>query len=108
MNKDRIIGYTTKHLKFISTGLCPDCIECAELFGVSIDELNQGIETGNLFDEGSFSWDPCDDCNTSLGGNSFIAHGVDSNNDIVHFYICYDCLLEWNGYTLDEDGDYIG
>jgi hypothetical protein len=104
---NRITGYTTNNLKFVSTGLCPDCIECAELFGVSIDELNQGIENDDIFDEGSFSWYPCDDCNTNLGGDSFIAHGIDKDENLIHFTVCLDCLMELNGYTIDKNGDYI-
>ena len=108
---DRITGYQTKHLKFVSTGLCPDCEDCASLFDVTIKELNHGIENGNLFDEGSFSWSPCNDCNTSLGGNSYIAHGIAKTDGLVHFRICHDCLMEFNGYKkvlFDEEDESKG
>jgi len=104
---ERITGYTTNELKFISTGLCPNCKECASIFDVSIKELNEGIKSGNLFDNGSFSWSSCDDCNMSLGSDRYIAHGIDNEGNLIHFSVCIDCLMELNGYTLHEDGDYI-
>ena len=47
-----------------------------------------------ILDEGSFSWNPCDDCNTNLGGTYYLAHGRDENDDLVHFRVCVDCLFE--------------
>ena len=100
---DRITGYTTTELKFVSTGLCPNCDECRASFGYDdMTKFNQDVENGDIFDEGSFSWNPCDDCNTSLGGNSYYAHGIDQDNNLVHFTICYDCLMELNGYSIDD------
>ena len=100
---ERITGYTTNELQYISTGLCPNCQECCDNYGYdSTDKFNQDVENGDIFDEGSFSWSPCDDCNTSLGGSSYVAHGIDENNEIIHFTICYDCLMELNGYSIDE------
>ena len=104
---NRITGYTTDHLNFVSSGLCPGCQECADSFGYEdIDAFNQDYENGTICDEGSFSWNPCDDCNTLLGGDSFFAHGIDENEKLNHFTICYDCLLEFNGYSINENGDY--
>lgn len=100
----RKTGYTTKDLNFISTGLCPNCQECADSFDYDdINQFNQDYESGLICDEGSFSWQPCNECNTNLGGDSFYAHGVDSNNDIVHFKVCYNCFYEINGYTICEN-----
>ena len=104
---ERTTGYATNNLKFISSGLCPNCEECKDNFGYdSIDKFNQDVENGDICDEGSFSWHPCDDCNTSLGGNSYAAHGIDENDELIHFKICQDCLMEFNGYTIDKNGDY--
>ncbi|MHA2329748.1 MAG: hypothetical protein ACXACR_14630 [Candidatus Hodarchaeales archaeon] len=99
----RKTGYTTSDLKFVSSGLCPNCEECKNNFGYdSMAKFNQDIGNGDIFDEGSFSWNSCDDCNTSLGGNSYYAHGIDENEELIHFKICYDCLMEFHGYTLEE------
>ena len=100
----RKTGYITDNLDFVSTGLCPNCIECMELWGYEdMDVFNEGIENGDIFDEGSFSHYPCDDCNTNLGGDSFIAHGVDKESEeIIHFHVCYDCFFELNGYPIEE------
>lgn len=101
---ERITGYTTKNLKFISTGLCPDCIECKESFGIEdMREFNQQVQSGELCNEGSFSWNPCNECNTHLGGDSYFAHGVDVNDEIIHFTVCHDCLMELNGYTWNKE-----
>lgn len=99
----RITGYQTKNLKAVSTGLCPNCSECANAFGYTEDQLNEfnhDVESCKIYDESSFSWNPCDDCNTSLGGDSFFAHGLDSNNEIMHFKVCYQCMMEINGYEV--------
>lgn len=101
----RITGIETQYLNFVSSGLCPNCQECANTFGYdNIDQYNQAVECGNLFDESSFSWSPCDDCNTNLGGNSYIAHGIDKNDgSLIHLTICTDCLLEMAGYKWNCD-----
>jgi hypothetical protein len=105
----RVTGYTSEHLNFVSSGLCHDCEDCKNSFGYdSMDKFNVDVENGVIFDEGSFSWNTCDECNTNLGGSSFYAHGIDKNEDLNHFKICQDCLMEFNGYTINEYGDYEG
>lgn len=100
----RITGYQTDSLQFVSTGLCPNCLECMDSMGYDdIESFNQDVENGSVCNEGSFSWNSCDECNTNLGGNSFFAHGIDSNGDLIHFTVCYDCLFELNGYNWNED-----
>ena len=105
----RETGYTTNYLKFISTGVCPGCEDCMDTFGYDDPEVfEQAVMNEDVLDEGSFSWNPCDECNTSLGGDSFYAHGIDENDDLNHFRVCRDCLLEMNGYEVfDENGNYI-
>ena len=105
---NRITGYTTKDLKYVSNGLCPDCDECKDTFGYdNMEKFNQDIESGEVCDEGSFSHNPCDECNTSLGGDSYIAHGIDSNYNIVHFRTCYNCLFEIEGYTICKNCNHV-
>lgn len=100
---DRITGYETDNLEFVSTGVCPGCQECMDIFGYTNKEkFYLDWSNGEVFDEGSFSWSPCDECNTSLGGNSYYAHGVDENGEINHFTVCHDCLMELNGYEIEE------
>lgn len=99
----RITGYQTNDLNFVSTGLCPNCEICKDNWGYdSMEKFNQDISSGDLQDSGNFSWNPCDDCNTRLGGDSFVAHGINSSKELIHFKICYDCLMEFNGYTVGE------
>ena len=90
-------GITSQHLTFVSSGLCPNCEDCMNLYGYSYDEtekFNNAVENQDILDEGSFSWNPCDDCNTNLGGTYYLAHGRDENDDLIHFRVCVDCLFE--------------
>jgi hypothetical protein len=102
--EERTTGYTTKYLKYVSTGACPGCQECCDSHGYEdIEQFNQDVENGEISDEGSFSWSPCDECSTSLGGDSFVAHGIDDNEDLAHFTVCIDCLMELNGYIYNKE-----
>ncbi len=85
---------TTKGLKAISCGLCPNCETCASAYDLTVDELNQGIENCTLEDEGGFSHftGGCDTCNSHLGGTTFAAHAI-SEGEIVHMESCRDCVM---------------
>jgi len=83
-------------LTHCTTGLCPGCVECADRHGKSLHGMSLAISTGAVYDEGSFSWSPCEGCGSTLGGTRYAAHGVDSNGDIIHLDICEDCLLALN------------
>lgn len=108
MNKDnRVTGYQTDNLHAVSTGVCPNCPDCMNNWGYDdMDKFNHAVENQDIIDEGSFSWNPCDDCNASLGGNSYVAHGLDENNELVHFRVCLDCLMELNGYIWNDEFEF--
>lgn len=98
------VGYTSDYLEFVSSGICPGCKECMNNHGYEDKDLFENDYHSCLIeDEGSFSWNPCDDCSSGLGGDSHVAHGVDKNGEIVHFKICTDCLMEYNGYTWNSE-----
>ena len=80
-------------LNFISTGLNGQCAQCQSDWGMEPREFYNAVERHNVICEGSFSWHPCELCNTNLGGLSYVAHGRDMSGDLVHFRICQDCLI---------------
>ena len=102
-------AYGTKALNAFSVGLCPGCEECMRQWGIDADEpeevnqFNAGIKNGNTFDEGGFSWQGCDICNTALGGTFQVGHYLDRNGDLCHIErVCVDCLFLWaNGDVPD-------
>ena len=111
MKKQITVGYITRNLEAVSTGLCPGCADCANTWGFDPDseesmiDFENQIMAGELCDEGSFSWSPCDNCSERLGGDSHVAHGLDSAGEIVHFRVCTRCLMLINGYSLREMGE---
>jgi hypothetical protein len=84
-----------KGLEFISTGACPGCDQC----GLEKDCSEHALE---LAGEAGFSWSPCESCGSALGGDRYPAHGRDSNDGIVHFTACVDCLHYLNYGQLDD------
>ena len=102
------IGYVTNDLESVSSGLNANCEECAGLYGYDITtrskrrEFSYKIENQEFLNEGNFSHSPCDECNTPFGGNSFIAHGIDSDGELIHFSICEDCSMEFAGNEIDR------
>ena len=80
---------------FFSVGYSDQCSECS-----SDDSLG-------------FSWNSCESCGSSLGGDRFSAHGV-IDGETVHFSICSDCLQYHANGTLPDlpefepqDDDYM-
>jgi hypothetical protein len=49
-----------------------------------------------------FSWSPCECCGSHLGGNREYLFARDTNNDIVHFKVCEDCVYYVNYGRLDD------
>lgn len=77
----------------IYVGLCSKCEQCRFDYGIDTEEEFEELENkGKLFDEGGFSWHDCELCKSPLGGNRFAAHGIDENDDILHYSICQDCV----------------
>lgn len=80
-------------LKHISTGPCPGCKNCADNFGYCcVHSLDYAIENGEVCDEGGFSRCQCECCGSTLGGNRYAAHGVDSDGKVLHLEVCPDCV----------------
>ena len=76
-----------KGIKFVSGGKCTSCPEYTE-----------------WEDDGSFSWGSCDCCDSTLGGDRYIAHGI-IDGDLIHLNVCIDCLLYIANGEIAEDGN---
>jgi hypothetical protein len=82
-------------LRFVSTGICPGCEECADMHGFeSVEQMGREYETGSLCDEPHFSWSPCGICGSHLGGDREVWHWVDKDGAIIHEPgACVDCVM---------------
>ena len=93
----------TRDIQHLSAGISWKCEDCQAQFDLSEDEIKALFETGDLCDEGSFSWYPCDCCGSNLGGNRYSAHGF-LNGHLIHLDICEDCMNYLaNGDEPEED-----
>ncbi len=91
----------------ISPGLCSDCPDCQSSFGYDDERaFDNDIASGAVCDEGGFSYQDCDCCGSSLGGDRYAAHGHVTMKDgavvLCHFDICEDCLQYLANGTLPE------
>ena len=53
---------------------------------------SEGCEQCLEFDEAFFSWQSCEVCGSSLGGDRYPAHACDAEGAIIHLDVCVDCL----------------
>lgn len=91
---DRIAGIWPPSEWTIAPGAAPD-MDCCGNHPADSPEIQWQ-------DEGGFSWQPCDSCGNTLGGNRYPAHAIHRDAfdcgakrpDLVyHIDICADCLL---------------
>jgi len=79
--------------KCIFPGINPSCPVCQKVFGMTPQEFHVAYKKGEIFEEGSFSWQSCDGCDSSLGGDRHSAHILDKKTgETSHIEICSDCL----------------
>ena len=79
-------------LTWVSTGASPGCAECGL---EDCDEME-----GDAYEcagEPSFSWSPCEVCDSTLGGDRHPWHAM-SDGQLVHGTCCTNCLMYLNGY----------
>lgn len=103
MNRTEYDEYTaafatgTEGMSHLSSGACPGCHDCGL-------EEHPDMDCGeyDLAGKPSFSWQPCDICNRSLGGDRHPSHYVDENDTVVHLSVCTDCVLFINYGRLDD------
>jgi len=79
-------------LEFVSVGLCGKCPDCQRDYDMSPHVFYSAVESGEVYDEGHFSWGRCECCGSRLGGNRYAAHGIDQDDNLVHLEVCVDCL----------------
>jgi Fe-S-cluster-containing dehydrogenase component len=69
----------TEGMQALSTGICPGCTTCMDTYG---------------YDEPAFSWQGCDICGSSLGGDMEPYHYLDDDGEIQHGdNACTDCIM---------------
>jgi len=87
-----------KGLTAFSTGICPGCVQCQDQYDMSEGDLDVAVSEGRIFDEGEFSWYPCEVCGTTEAGQRYVAHALSSEVEdsedaaVIHMIICEDCL----------------
>jgi hypothetical protein len=65
--------------------------------------FDEAWATGDAFSEPSFSSGSCGICNSHLGGNREVWHGIDANGEIMHFQdACTDCVMYLANGDLPE------
>lgn len=66
--------------------------------------FNHKISEETYLDEGGFSWQGCDVCGNQLGQDLYAAHAFDSEDSLIHYDICRNCLCYLaNGDIPDDD-----
>jgi hypothetical protein len=92
-------------LEFVSVGLCPSCPYCQSAYGMSPREFYAAYHTGDVCDEGGFSWSGCGICGSTLGGARYSWHARDADEALFHADdACADCLMFLaNGEEPDND-----
>ena len=92
-----------ERLTAVSPGVCPGCEQCRQDYDYkSLSALKTAYDAGKIVEEPWFSWHACECCGSSLGGDRYEAHGLDADNEIVHFEVCVDCLLYLANGDLPE------
>ena len=83
---------------------------CAEIAADIVAEVKarmareEAMESGEAYDEGSFSWSGCGICGCHLGGDRYVWHWRDKNGEIMHESDgCADCLMFWANGDPPED-----
>lgn len=95
------VAHYLKGLDAVSPGPCPGCEDCG-LVDVDTMDDPRYEEAG----EGGFSWQQCDSCGSTLGGDRSPAHCYNPDTKtILHLDVCVDCVMylangdvpeEWN------------
>ena len=84
------IAHCLRGVEHFSTGAMGGCEEC----GLGDNEEPTEHERA-IAEEGGFSNQPCESCESPLAGNRYPAHGITFHNGRTythHFSICTDCL----------------
>jgi hypothetical protein len=90
-------------LEFVSPGLCPSCPECQAAYGAEPREFFAAVMSGDVFDEGGFSWSGCGICGNTLGNTLYSWHARDEAGKLIHGDdMCGDCVC----YVANGDEPY--
>jgi len=78
------------------THICGACLNSHGFDATTADDMREGLENGDICDEGGFSSSSCECCGSRLGGNRYAAHGwieIDGKAELCHLDVCTDCLI---------------
>ena len=70
--------------------------------GVPTPDGAVAYEADEIVDEGGFSWQPCQCCESTFGGDRHPAHYIDDDGKINHIEVCVDCLCYLANGDLPE------
>ena len=87
---------TCSELRAISIGACPGCERCRDLFAsdMGMDEFEDAWSSCEICDEPAFDTSECGICGSGLGGDRWVWHWLDDNNEIMHEDdACIDCVM---------------
>ena len=95
------VDFELRGIDSVDPGICSGCPDCQSAYGFTDDDeeetsaatFDEKISNGEICDEGGFSWQDCDSCGSSLGGDRFSAHARDKDGNWIHLDICADCLF---------------
>ena len=81
-------------MKFVSCGLahCPDC----DKLWNDNDDCDDCGNSRSSAEEPYFSWTPCEECLSSLGGDRYPVSGI-IQGEVVMIFVCVDCYHEVAG-----------
>lgn len=81
---------------------CDDCDGRGER-APTMEEFEEQVSSGDVCDEGHFTWAGCDICGSSLGGDHYEWHAVDKDGAIIHGDdACVDCMMYLANGDLPE------
>ena len=85
----------TEGMQALSTGICPGCTTCMDTYGYDDPAaFEEAWSTGEVNAEPAFSWQGCDICGSSLGGDMEPYHYLDQDGEIQHGdNACTDCIM---------------
>lgn len=78
---------------FLAVGITSCCDECLVEYGLTREQMDQGLRDGEVVQHPEFSHRGCETCGDQLGGDRYIAHSVnESTGEVTHWNVCCDCV----------------
>jgi hypothetical protein len=91
------VAHYMKGLTPSGSGPASCCTDCQDQY-----DLSESDNWDEVIDEGGFSSASCDCCGRSLGGDRYILHAFDSDDNLYHLEACVDCVYFLEYGRLDD------